>query len=128
SETEEIVYTGDLENAYFGDCILYGNLENEILLDKYPESTSVFNYLFDYSLLKTTDTQNEYFTNCIFNEDPLFLDHTMNDYHIDSLSIVRKAGIPLGNPYDLDGVERTETPDFGVYEWVPTVEESKFFR
>lgn len=117
---EQLIFTGDLEKAYFGDCIFYGNLENEILLDKHPESSSIFNYQFDYSLLKSNDTIDDYFTNCIFNQDPLFLDPGINDYHIDSLSPVRRKGIPLGNLFDLDGVERSESPDLGAFEWVPT--------
>ncbi len=121
-----MIYGGDLEMAYFGDCIFYGNLENEIFLDKYPESTSLFNYQFDYSLLKTEDQGDEFFTNCIFNEDPLFLDTRINDYHIDSLSPVRNIGIPMGNPFDLDGVFRSETPDLGAYEWVPQEDGERF--
>lgn len=124
---EQLVYTGDVEMAYFGDCIFYGNLDNEISLDKYPESTSLFNYQFDYSLLKTTDQGDEFFTNCLFNEDPLFLDTRVNDYHIDSLSPVRNMGIPMGNQFDLDGIMRSETPDLGAYEWVPTEDEEKLF-
>lgn len=126
--SEQLIYTGDLENAYFGDCILYGNLENEILIDKYPESSSVFEYQFENSLMKATDTQNENFINCVFNEDPLFLDYTINDYHIDSLSPIRNLGIPMGNPFDLDGIERSETPDLGAYEWVPTELDASPFR
>ncbi|NPD45655.1 MULTISPECIES: hypothetical protein [unclassified Lentimicrobium] len=120
---EQLVYTGDLENAYFGDCIFYGSLENEILLDKYPESTSLFNYNFDYSLLKTPNTNDEYFTNCIFNKDPIFVNSNVNDYHIDSLSPVKALGIPMGNTIDLDGIERGETPDLGAYQWVPVADE-----
>lgn len=116
---EQLVYTGDLENAYFGDCIFYGTLENEILLDKYPESTSVFNYNFDYSLLKTPNTSDEFFTNCIFNKDPIFVNLNFNDYHLDSLSPVKELGIPMGNAYDLDGIERGVNPDLGAYQWVP---------
>lgn len=124
---EQLVYTGDLEMAYFGDCIFDGNLDNEILLDKYPESTSLFNYQFDYSLLKTTNTTDEFFTHCIFNKDPLFLDTRANDYHLDSLSPVRNMGIPMGNQYDLDGVNRSEKPDLGVYEWVHQEEDEGLF-
>lgn len=119
---EQLIYTGDLENAYFGDCIFYGSLENEILLDKYPESTSLFNYNFDYSLLKTLNTNDEFYTNCIFNEDPIFTDYLSNNYHIDSLSPAKQMGIPMGNPYDLDGIERGETPDLGAYQWVPVAD------
>ena len=122
---EQLVYTGDLEKAYFGDCVFYGNLENEILLDKYAEGSSIFNYQFDYSLLKTNDTVDDYFSNCLFNQDPLFLDPRNNDYQIDSLSPVRNHGIPMGNPFDLGGVERSETPDLGAYEWLPTPVEGK---
>ena len=125
---EEVTFLGDLENAYFGDCILYGNLDNEILIDKYPESTTEFNYEFNNNLLKSTDTQNEFFRNCTFNKDPLFLDYSVNDYHIDSLSPVRNLGIPMGNSFDLDGVQRSETPDLGVFEWVPTELDSSPFR
>lgn len=125
---EQIVFTGDLQTAYFGDCIFYGSLENEIQLDQYPESGAEFNYLFDHSLLKTTDTQDEFFSNCILNEDPLFLDSYNNDFHIDSLSPVRQIGIPLGNPYDLDGILRGELPDLGAFEWVPVSDELKLYR
>jgi hypothetical protein len=127
SNNEQLVYTGDVENAYFGDCIFYGNLDNEILLDKYPESTSLFNYQFDYSLLKLPDTTDANFTNCLFNLDPLFINYSFNDYHLDSLSPVRNMGIPMGNPYDLDGILRSETPDLGAYEWVPTEDEEGMF-
>ena len=118
----EIVYTGDLEQAYFGDCIFYGSQENEILLDKYPEDPTEFNYHFDYSLMKTTEEDNEFFTNCLFNQNPLFVDHSLLDFHIDTLSPVIKQGIPMGNSYDLDGIERSATPDLGAYEWVPNEE------
>jgi len=125
---EEVVLYGDLENAYFGDCILYGNLDNEILIDKYPESTTLFNYEFDYNLLKTTNTQNEFFTNCTYNKDPLFLDFTVNNYHLDSLSPARNLGIRMGNDFDLDGIKRSNTPDLGAFEWVPTEVDSNPFR
>ncbi len=126
--SEQVIYTGDLENAYFGDCILYGNLENEILLDKYPESNSIFEYQFENNLMKVTDTQNENFLNCVFNDDPLFIDYSVNDYHLDSLSPIRNLGIPMGNPFDLDGIERSDTPDIGAYQWVPTELDSSPFR
>jgi len=124
---EEEVYIGDLE-AYFGDCIFYGNVDNEILIDKYPESTTAFNYQFDYCLLKAVDTQDDFFTNCVFNEDPLFIDPSENNYHIDTLSPVIKIGIPMGNPFDLDGIERTEKPDLGAYQWVPKTDDLFHFR
>jgi len=32
-------------------------------------------------------------------------------------------GIPMGNPVDLDGVNRSNLPDLGAYEWQPSTEE-----
>lgn len=124
---EQYIYTGDLSNAYFGDCIIYGSLEEEILLDKYTDSESLFNYNFDYSLVKTLINNDENFTNCLFNEDPLFIESSQNDYHIDSLSPARNKGIPMGNPLDLDGVMRSEMPDLGAYEWVSSENGEEFF-
>lgn len=125
---EQIVYTGDLENAYFGDCVFYGNLDSEVLVDQLPESGSVFNYQFEYSLLKITDTVDDNFTNCFYNKDPIFYDYTVNDFHLDSLSPLRNLGIPMGNDYDLDGIERSGTPDLGAFEWTPTVLDEIPFR
>ena len=102
--TDQIVYSGDLEMANFTDCLFYGNLDNEIFIDRYPENLSVFNYSFDHCLLKAINTSDENFTNCIFNNDPLFKDYQENDYHLDSLSPVRNLGIPTENILDLDGV------------------------
>ncbi len=117
AEGNQTVYLHDM-NAYFGDCILYGGLEEEVLIDKYPDdaSTSV-DYLFDYCLLKTQQTTDENMQHSLFNENPMFVDYFSGDYHIDSLSPVRQKGIPMGNPFDLDGIERGDTPDLGAYQW-----------
>ena len=71
---------------------------------------------------------NYYFPGDLEVEIGKFVDYYNNDYHIDSLSLVRQKGIPMGNSYDLDGIERGEQPDLGAYQWVPTPIESKFFR
>ncbi|PID88937.1 MAG: hypothetical protein CSB02_00100 [Bacteroidia bacterium] len=117
AEGNQTVYLHDM-NAYFGDCILYGGAQEEILIDKYPDdaSTSV-EYLFDYCLLKTQQTTDENMQHSLFNENPLFVDYFAGDYHIDSLSPARQKGIPMGNPLDLDGIERGDTPDLGAYQW-----------
>ena len=122
------VHVGDVEQAYFGDCILYGAVENEVLIDEYDGVSTVFNYQFDHSLLKAPLTEDEHFVNCLFNEDPLFKDYTVNDFHLDTLSPAINKGIPMGNPFDMDGIERGETPDIGVYEWVEDEDEGILFR
>ncbi|MBN2775234.1 MAG: hypothetical protein JXR31_13340, partial [Prolixibacteraceae bacterium] len=51
-----VVFTGDLNNATFGNCIIYGNVANEIELGKNQEVA--FNYLFDHCILMVQDTFN----------------------------------------------------------------------
>ena len=117
------IHVGDVEQAYFGDCILYGGGENEVLIDEYTDVVTAFNYSFNYSLLKMTAIEDDHYTNCFFNEDPLFIDHSANDYHLSDESPAIEKGIPMGNMFDIDGIERGEKPDLGVYEWVKEEEE-----
>lgn len=116
-------------NFYFemNNCILSGNREDEFDTDFYPGPDTT--YYFNNSLLKTKRTNSEFFSNyneCVFNKDPMFINKEYN-FHIDSIS----PAIGLGNPkysigmlqYDLDGVNRGNTPDAGAYQYIPNVEE-----
>lgn len=113
----DIVYTGTLEDAYFGDCIFYGNLEEEILINPLSGTENQFNYLFDYCLIKSKKA-GELNTNAsIFNQEPLFSDPYSLDYQLDTLSPAINKGIFMGNPYDLNGRLRDEIPDLGAFEY-----------
>ncbi|MBN3034439.1 MAG: hypothetical protein JW861_02570 [Bacteroidales bacterium] len=123
-----VTYLGSLENAYFGNCIFFGNLEEEILLAKDPAVG--FNYRFDHCLLKTTMEMNDqqHFINCLRNQDPLFLDPYTNKLEPDTLSPVIDAGdlqVITGSPipvvFDLKGNNRIsdQGPDLGAYEYKP---------
>ena len=110
-------------NAYFGNCIVYGDLSEEIQLDKY--TSAAFNYYFDHCLLKTQlDTITSFQNNCnicIFNNDPLFSDHTNNNYEIKSGSAAIEKGlinIAYAVPFDILRHNRTNkiAPDIGAYE------------
>ena len=108
-----------LEKAFFGNTIIYGIDEEEILLD-ILEGTP-FEYTFDHALLKTTldVTQTPRFVSCTSNEDPLFVDPVTADFHIDSLSPAIGKGTEMGIPFDLDGNARGIQPDLGAYQWMP---------
>jgi len=132
-DSEFNTYVFDL-NAYFGNCINYGNRTDEI--DTSSVSNGLFDYKFENCLLKTSwDISNQsIFPSSIKNEDPLFIDYTVNDYHLDSLSPAIDAGntdvlnsSPYPNiiQYDLDGNSRIIDPDMGAYEYVSI---SNFFR
>ncbi len=127
-------YIGDLHNAYFGNCIIYGFNDEEILLSQDEQAT--FNYKFDHSLLKTQmDISDlEYYSSCIRNHDPLFNDYTENNYQLDTLSpaidagsleVINTSGLDITT--DLNGNSRTtdDGPDMGVYEFVSGIKKSK---
>ena len=116
-----------LSKAYFGNCIIYGNKESEIFLDK--NSAGEFNYAFDYSLIKIESTINtsntENYINILKNVDPKFNDPYNNDYELDTLSPAKDYGkiqIGLSFPLDINLNNRTidNGPDIGAFERVET--------
>ncbi len=115
----------DLTQAYFGNCIIMGNLENEIGFDN--NTGALFNYKFDYSVLRidpeinTTDIN--YYNQIIKTQhDTFFVDQVNNDFHIDASSPAINAGSfsITGSSTslftDLDGKGRKLAPDMGAYE------------
>jgi len=121
-----------LDSCYFGNCIIYGSIENEISIDS--KAGQAFNYLFENSILKidpTTNTNNTAnFNNIIKNPanitidgasvQPLFENPNLLDYHLRSNSPAVNSGltaIGLQVPYDLDEVIRDGQPDMGCYEY-----------
>ena len=103
-----------------GNSIVYGALEEEFgtALSGVTVDTS---YLFDHCLMKTKKHSNALpgFDECIFNEDPLFVDYKNFDLHLDSVSPVLGKGNPIiGSqvPFDLDGKPRIGAPDLGAYQ------------
>ncbi len=131
-ETNETVYIYPLVNAYFGNCIIWGNNETEIGIKKH-EAGDIFNYMFDNSIVKvdseseinTSDT--EHFKNALINKDPLFIDYSLYDFMIEETSPARNTGnIEIINLYpsflntDLNNVSRVsdDAPDIGAYEFL----------
>jgi len=108
-----------LNKADFGNCIIYGNIEEEILLDK--NNSGVFNYKFTNCILKTAmDISNTtFYSSCLKNIDPLFENTTLNNLKLKVGSPALDIGdmsIALQVPYDIIGNARTITPDLGAYE------------
>ena len=123
---------GPLDSCYFGNCILYGNIENEISIDSKPGQT--FNYLFENSIIKidpATNTSNTVnYNNIIKNPanitidgistQPLFIDISLLDYHLRPTAPGINGGLPaIGQqvPFDLDEYARDGQPDMGCYEY-----------
>ncbi|MFC2098499.1 right-handed parallel beta-helix repeat-containing protein [Bacteroidota bacterium] len=113
-----------IEQAYFGNCIIYGNKEFEFGIDEHPDSK--IPYLFDHCLIKVDPEEfdlinTEHFVNVINLEDPMFLDYENSNFALDTLSPAKDKAlydIALNYPLDIKGESRLGSlgPDMGAYE------------
>lgn len=114
-----------ISKAFFGNCIIYGNKESEIVIDKSENEDTDLNYKFDHTLIKIdsdfSTSDPAYFMNIIVNKNPKFKDPYNGDFELDTLSVAKDAGaIEYGImfPYDLNMENRNTDshPDLGAYE------------
>jgi hypothetical protein len=109
-------------DAYFGNCILYGNIADEIGIDSAPNVSVNFSYMFDHCLLKTTSNISNvaHYDTAYQNSDPGFKDVSGNDYQLKVNAFAIDKGNTLiavspdlnGNPRPIGG-----GPDLGAYEF-----------
>ncbi|MFW5805372.1 MAG: choice-of-anchor Q domain-containing protein [Bacteroidales bacterium] len=108
--------------AFFGNSIIYGNIEEEIEIDGMEEGG--FDYLFDHCLMKTQlNTDNNHFNNVLVNQKPEFVDkYDAYDFRLENYSpAIDEGSVEIGNtvPVDYEGNSRLtdEAPDLGVFEY-----------
>ncbi len=114
-----------LENAYFNNCIIYGSNENELVLDKYPNAFSIFNYHFENCLIRIEEDKledSERMINCILNQDPAFYNSFDQNFALTENSPARSSALVQASyllPFDLSGRNRLTdgAPDVGAFEW-----------
>jgi hypothetical protein len=120
-----------IEKAEFYNCIVYGALaDSEIEFDMIEQSLSTIR--FDYCLVKYEgENQNaNLFTNSILNQEPMFVEPSEGDLHLQENSpcIGKGNGIWGYNlPYDIEGNYRLDPPSIGAYEYKPQTNQ-KFLR
>lgn len=120
-------------SSYFGNCLIYGNNDQEIGIDSFPLSNQL-NFYFDHALLKVENsfsTSTPFHYNAIVrstsnSNSPGFVDVANNDYRLDSLnsSAIDNGSISIMNAFpsvlntDIDGITRPQRarPDLGAYE------------
>jgi len=125
TDTADNVYAFDFD-AYFGNCILYGRNQEEMLYSFSEKET--YSYFFDNCLLQTQEnyTDPEHFEGCLNHQDSIFLDYMKNDYSLDTLSPAIDRGSPqvlIASPFDLkrdilENHREADLPDLGAYEFV----------
>lgn len=128
---ENTIYLGDLQNAYFGNSIIWGSNDNEIVIEEYADVSTEFNYFFENSILRINseneiDSENEnHFKNILLNVDPLFKEPYSYDFNLTENSpAINAASSEIVNTYpsllflDLNNNLRLtdDNPDIGAYE------------
>lgn len=112
-------------NADFGNCIIYGNIDNEFVYNL-SEGNSV-GFVFDHCMMKLDDefdtSNKDFYKNIIRHKDslPKFINTYEGDYRLDTLSAAKDKGSTTYSilyPTDQDDVDRTidGKPDLGAYE------------
>lgn len=127
------IYNGDLEKAFFGNSIIYGNNNLEIELGDNGEN--VFNYLFDHCIIQVPDTFNvsdkDHFKSVWKGAeyDPVLIDpYEEYNYALDTLSPAKDVGLldyAKRFPTDILNQDRTSDagPDLGAFERIEKKDE-----
>ena len=114
-----------LEQANFSNCIIYGDNENELLLDY--NNGAIFNYNFNHCLIKIDTTlyninEDPFFNQCLLNKSPEFIDVDIWNFELDSMSSAINVGSESTAwlvPNDINGNPRVGNfilPDLGCFE------------
>ncbi len=125
-DADNNVFTNPLESANFTNCIIYGNDNPELLLEK--ETSEIFNFKFTNSLIYFEDSTGYYsepqydfndtdhYENVQFNSDPEFLEPSKNQLQIPFGSPAEGAGIASGDLIvDITNTTRHSPADLGAY-------------
>ena len=128
-DEDNTVFTNPLESANFTNCIIYGNDNPELILDKNNDAD--FNFKFTNSLIRFDDPFDNFsepqydfddsnlYENCIFNEAPGFLNTQQNLFNIPNGSPADGNAITFGLlTTDITNTTRGTLPDIGAYESV----------
>lgn len=126
------LYVYPLEQAYFGNCIVWGNQTTEFGFDAYTQGVE-FNYMFENCFVKIDTSAHintestEHFKNNYYKEEPLFANPQAYDFNI----LENSPTIDKGNPLitnifpeylnlDINGLYRMSDnkPDIGAYEFI----------
>lgn len=103
--------------AFFGNCIIYGALDDEIKFDSITNINDSMSYYFDHCLLKTKQTfPGNRVNGTITNRDPLFNNAASDNYVLNTGSPAIGVGSPaLYNP-SLDNITWPNPPNMGAYD------------
>jgi hypothetical protein len=111
-----------LQEGTLRNCVLFGNQVSEIAFDTLNPNNdpNLLSLDFKNCLIKRSSlgTDNFYNSGIIWNQDPQFVDVSLNNFHFYSGSPLNNSGIVNSVITDLDGNNRSvSSPDIGCYEY-----------
>jgi hypothetical protein len=130
-DADNNILVNELTEANFNNCIIYGNDNPELILEK--EGETIYDFKFTNCLIRfdnsnNTFTQPEYdfdnidlYENCILNQDPDFLNTDSNQMIIGQESAANDQGNSVFAsqvPFDILNNDRTSSPDIGAYQHI----------
>jgi hypothetical protein len=118
SDTKYIV--GDLVSSRFVNCIIWGSLSNEMVLDRLDAGG--YDLTIDHCLIRKNTAEDPFPTYAqpvfsIINEDPLFSDVSKFDFRLEAGSPAIDKGKVIAVLTDLDDEPWTLPFDIGCYQY-----------
>lgn len=130
---DDTVVTNSLTAANFNNCIIYGNDNQEFLVEE--DEHAALNFKFTNCLIRFQDANNKFgsdpnynfdnsalYENVVLNQDPDFLDTSKNKLNIGhnsaAINAIGNNPFSIAVPYDLLNQNRTASPDLGAYQHV----------
>ncbi len=103
-------------NASINNCIIYGDIDNEIVLDTVP-ITGQANYRINHCVVKTDKPTNSKFVSIIKNVNPNYASTSSLKLNSTSIAIDRADAAFLLSPnVDLENNPRSNPADIGCFE------------
>jgi hypothetical protein len=119
-ETATNSYLRPINKAFFGNCIIYGALDEEVTIDTANYAGANCKFYFQNCLIKTKQpTANSHYNNVYINQDPGFSNPSLDQYLVANPgSATGRADMNIAQlyPYDLQGSARTPPYTIGAYQ------------
>jgi len=118
-QVSQTAYVAADLNVNMNNSIVYGTIDNELILDNRFGANFAFNVSLQHCLIKRNDAipAGVLSQNNILNQDPLFNNRQEWDYSLLASSPAKNAGTPLASIIDdINDILRSNTPTIGCHE------------
>lgn len=114
-----VTNVGSINEGTITNSVIYGDLDHELAIDTLSTGGVTLAFDIHHNLIRSVDIFNDaFFSNNIWNQDPLFKSYDTPDYTFWYASPLRDNGITTPLTLDFNGNPRSlgAAPDIGAYE------------